>query len=300
MKKFINIILWIIILLFTTNSYWAYDIPWASKVQSVSNTISHNSDLVQSINTIWFNILDTIVLALEWLLIIYIVYVWASMIWTMWANEEDLAKAKRQIWYSVVALLFINMPKELYNAFHRADHGTIWSSINNSSFLSKSWDSNLFFDVFNFWYTFGDKVVWFLEIMILAIAIVMIIYQWIRLLTSRWREERVTETKNKITYSILALVFVWIVEAWKNFAIDLSIPEFKWIFGNLVNLALFFAWPVAFFFLTLAWYYYVTSAGDEEKVKKAKSIVINTILWTLILLASYTFLLDIARLFTWE
>jgi hypothetical protein len=59
------------------------------------------------------------------------------------------------------------------------------------------------------------------------------------------------------------------------------------------NLALFFAWPIAIFFLTLAWYYYITSNGDEERVKKAKAIVINTVIATLILLASYTFLLDL-------
>jgi hypothetical protein len=48
--------------------------------------------------------------------------------------------------------------------------------------------------------------------------------------------------------------------------------------------------------LTIAGYYYITSNGKEERVKKAKSIVINTILATLILLASYTFLLDLATL----
>ena len=40
----------------------------------------------------------------------------------------------------------------------------------------------------------------------------------------------------------------------------------------------------------------ITSNGDEERVKKAKSIIINTILATLILLAAYTFLLDLATI----
>ena len=154
----------------------------------------------------------------------------------------------------------------------------------------------MFFDVFNFWYTFWDQIVGFIEVLILAIAIVMIIYEWIKLITSRGREEKITEAKNKITYSILALVFVWTIEAWKNFAFSFEVSEGINIFSNLADLALFFAAPVAFFFLTMAWYYYITSAWDEEKIKKAKSIVINTVLATLILLAAYTFLLDLATL----
>jgi len=64
----------------------------------------------------------------------------------------------------------------------------------------------------------------------------------------------------------------------------------------MASLALFFAGPVAIFFLTIAGYYYISSNGKEDRIKKAKSIVINTVLATLILLASYTFLLDLATL----
>jgi len=48
--------------------------------------------------------------------------------------------------------------------------------------------------------------------------------------------------------------------------------------------------------LTLAGYYYITSNGDEDKVKKAKSIIINVLIAIVLLLASYTFLLDLKTL----
>ncbi len=104
------------------------------------------------------------------------------------------------------------------------------------------------------------------------------------------------EAKNKILYTILALIFVGMIEAWKALAFGGSISDGVNIFASLANLALFFAAPVAIFFLTLAGYYYITSNGDEERTKKAKSIIINTILATLILLAAYTFLLDLVTL----
>jgi hypothetical protein len=74
------------------------------------------------------------------------------------------------------------------------------------------------------------------------------------------------------------------MEAWKQFAFTGSIEQGKDIFQSLANMALYFAGPIAIFFLSLAGYYFITAAGDEEKIKKAKSIVINTVLATLILL----------------
>jgi hypothetical protein len=253
-------------------------------------------DVVKNINTIWFSLLSIIKLSLQWILVIFIVYVWAQMMWAMWDDDETLSKAKRQLRYSIVALLFVNIPWSIYSALHKTDHWKIWDKINNKRFTGDGSGSNMFFDVFNFWHTFWDQIVWFLEVIILITAVVMITYEWLKLITSRWREEQVTEAKTKVTYSILALVFVGIIEVWKQFAFSFEVSQATSIFSNLADLALFFAAPVAFFFLTLAWYYYITSAWDEEKVKKAKSIVINTVLATLILLAAYTFLLDLANL----
>jgi len=54
--------------------------------------------------------------------------------------------------------------------------------------------------------------------MIFAAAIFMITLTGVRLIISRGREEKVTEAKNKILYSILAIIFVGIIEAWKAVA----------------------------------------------------------------------------------
>lgn len=62
----------------------------------------------------------------------------------------------------------------------------------------------------------------------------------------------VTEAKNKIIYGILALIFVGVIEAWKRVAIFGSVDEAESLFESLANVALFFAAPVAIFFLTLA------------------------------------------------
>lgn len=84
------------------------------------------------------------------------------------------------------------------------------------------------------------------------------------------------------------------IQAWVSIAYSGNLPKGQTVFAQLANLALFFAGPTAIFFLTLGAWYLITSGGDEERVKKGKSIVLNTFIAVIILLASYTFLKDLS------
>gem|GEM_PF-4344416 len=46
----------------------------------------------------------------------------------------------------------------------------------------------------------------------------------------------------------------------------------------------------------MAGYYYVTAAGEEERINKAKSILLNTLLAIVLLLGIYTILGDLSKL----
>lgn len=88
--------------------------------------------------------------------------------------------------------------------------------------------------------------------MIFILAVFMLTLAGINVLTSRGREEKLTEAKNKVLYTILALIFVGFIEAWKRIAFGGSLDQGINLIENLSNLALFFAGPIALFFLTLA------------------------------------------------
>jgi len=280
------------------NISFASNIPWLSNVDN-KNSISlswTNSDISDSVSNVAFNILWKIKYLFSWVLLIFLVYSWAQMIMSMWSDEDKLSNAKRSIWYSAIWLFFINMPWTIYNAVK-------WDKTNINWWIWWSWSNditssttNLFINTDVFVATLNNTVIKFLEIILAAIAILVIVIAWLKIITSRWREEQITEAKNKIIWSIVWLIFIWFIEAWQKFAYKWDIPSWKNIFETIANLALFLAWPVAIFFLTLAWYYYITSAWDEEKAKKWKSIVINTILATAILLVSYVFLYDLMNL----
>lgn len=301
-KKFIKIIFLFLsiigVWLYYENSFaWAIDIPKQTSLSNVSIKYSWSSDITWTLNDLWFSILQTVKVILQWLLILFLVYVWVQMIISM-GDDKQLWNAKKQIMYSLIWLLFINIPWTLYDAFHKDTNSSTslgWY-IGKTAFESSDNDNNIFINYFSFWETFNDNILWFLKVLIFGIAVFMITYAWIEIMTSRERKERISEGKEKIIYSILALIFLWFIEVWKTVAFSGNISDGVNLFETFANLALFFAWPVAIFFLTIAGYYYITSNGKEEKVKKAKSIVVNTILATLILLASYTFLLDLATL----
>lgn len=53
------------------------------------------------------------------LMVIFMVYIGVMMIISMGSDEEKLSSAKRQIWYALVAMLFINLPGSIYEAFYK-------------------------------------------------------------------------------------------------------------------------------------------------------------------------------------
>ncbi len=220
------------------------------------------------------------------------------MIMSMGSNEEELSSAKRQIWYALIALVFINIPGTLYEAFYKDDSTTIGNRVSTGNFEDLPTESggNMFVDMFVFGHTLNSQIVMFLEIIVFMIAIFMITLSGLQLILSHGKEDSMKKAKQKVMYTVIALIFVWIIEAWKRLAFGGEVKDGINLFQSVANLVLFFAVPIAVFFLTLAGYYYITANGDEERVKRAKNIVINTLLASLILLISWTFLSDLATI----
>lgn len=303
MKKIFTLVIFVLAILFANYAFaWVIDMPgwaWVTKLQWVSMSAQNTwADFTENVNNIWTNMLRTFKLIISALMVVFLVYVWMQMIMAMWKDDELLSKAKRQLRYVLVAFLFINIPGTIYDSLHRqwAVNLDVTNRTGLSSWTDTSNVSNIFINPFNFGYTVNDSIIGFIKVTIFAIAIFMFVFEWVKIMTARWRDDKLKEAKSKLLYVVLALVFVWIIDVWKTVAFSGSLSDWKWLFDNIANLALFFAGPVAISFLILAGYYYVSAGWNEEKVKKAKSIVINTIIATLILLASYTFLLDLATL----
>jgi len=304
MKYFISTLITIFcIIWFYNQSHAAIDIssmPWVENITNQSNWVNNTwVDPVTAINQTWEKILITIKTIVAWLLVIFIVYAWAQMVMSMWSDEDQLSSAKRQLWYSIIAFVFINIPWAIFNSFNSTSQENIdaWSwytSWFSTPSASDSW--NIFINGYNLWNTLSWDIIGFIQIIISVLAVAVILIASLKILTSRWKEESISEAKDKILWSIVSLLLVWFIESWKYFVYKWDIDDGTNLFETLIWLVTFFAWPVAIAFITYAWYLFITANWEEDKINKAKSIIVNVLLATVILLAGYTFLLDLITL----
>ncbi len=252
-----------------------------------------NIDPINAVNTLSFKILGVAKLFISGLALIYLVMIGVYMV-VFSENEERVKTQRKQITYTLIGFLFLNIPGIVYQIFFSVPKNTAeisgnpigwWSSILGGIF----WD-----DTILNW--FLSNIIGFLQVFIFGIAIVMFTWWLFRLIISWGDEENLKKAKNRIIFGTIALIFMGFVRFWGilvakgDFAGDIST-----IAGKAFALALFFAGPIAIFFLIWWGYYYITSGGDEERTKKGKSIVVNTFIATLILLAAYSFLTDLIK-----
>mgnify|MGYP004000885049 CR=1 FL=1 len=275
-----------------------------SGVDWIDNITDKSIDVEEStIYDISIDILKIIKYIISWVLLIFMVYIGAQMIISMWTDEEALSSSKRQIWYSMIWLLFINVPWNIYNTLKTTQNNeeitrsiliTDVDLVTNIDLSAN--DPNLIINSIEFNTLLNSDIIWFIELIVFAVAVAMIIISGINMINSVWKDEDLKEAKNKILRSLIWLVFIWFIESLQYFMYTWDIGQWALTFETFEKLALFFAAPIALFFITLAWYYFITSNWDDDKVKKAKSIIINVLLWTVILLTSHLFLKDLLTL----
>ncbi len=261
--------------------------------QSIKSTSSWSFN--SEIKTVWdwfFWILKSIA---NWLLVLFIVYAWVMMAMSMWENEDDIKKWKKSLVYAFMWLALVNIPWVILSAL-------TWKTVSDDV-TSAPWkvaNNSYIRSIFVNTDVFGDVVWWaldFMQVIVVSVAIIMIIYQWFHLVMSFWKSDSLKEPINKINYSIMALVFIWIMNIWKS-------VMFKWDFAttwaslvsSLANLALYFTVPTWVVFISYAWYLYITAGGKDDNIKKAKSIFVNTFIGVILLLWIYYFLNDLSKL----
>lgn len=299
-KTFIKIllILWLAFSCFTISNAWNIDFSDAQTATTKFKSDSISAkwwDIKTQLESTTLNIFKTLKIVVWWLLVFFIVYAWTMMVFSMWDDEEKISSSKRTIWYSLIWLLFINIPWTIYSAFtwKRTTETITWATWNVTWIFQR----NIFINSEALWPVLGNLVT-FLQMILAVFAVIIIIFSWLQMMLAQWKDDVISQNKSRIIYSLLWLIFLWVLEWWKNVVYKWDLLEgWQEIFSSLANLALFFAWPIAIFFLSLAWYYYITAWGNEDKIKKAKTIVINTALATLILIWMYTFFADLRTLF---
>ena len=284
---------------------WVIDIGKSIWNWSVITNVSINPvwgwDALEKLQNGWLGVLHTLKILLSWVILIYLVFLGFQMIMAMWADDK-LAAAKRQIYYTLVAFIFINIPWKLYDVFSgKNDENVTWKTEFSSVASGDDWiiagtDANIFVNFFNWNSTVENWIISFVKAIVIWLVIMLFIMAWIWLISSGWNEEKRKKAKIRFLNWIMGLIFLGVIHFWTFVAYSWDIQQWQNLFSQLANLALFFTGPVAIFFLVLWGFYYITSAWDEAKAKKWIAIIKNTFIAVIILLASYAFLKDLKDL----
>lgn len=300
MKKMFWKIILLILFIFSfwysfTNAWFVEFWSTLTDVQKQSIKTSTSWGFNSEIKSVWdsaFKIMKSIA---NGLLVLFIVYAWVMMAMSMWESDDDIKKWKKSLVYAFMWLALVNIPWVILSALTWktiSDDVTSapWQVSNNSYIRSIFVNTSVFWD-FIWW------AIDFLQIIVVSIAVFMIIYEWFKLVMSFWKSDSLKEPINKINYSIMALIFIWVMNIWRSvmFTWDFT-TTWASLVSSLANLALYFAVPTWVVFISWAWYLYITAGGKDDNIKKAKSIFVNTFIWVILLLWIYYFLNDLSKL----
>lgn len=130
-------------------------------------------------------------------------------------------------------------------------------------------------------------------------------FAFFKLVTANWDEEAAKTWKMAVLYAAIWFIVVKISRTlvttsyWKtnctsvyqtNCVNDTNITWFALIIVEIINWMNGFIWIVVILMIIYAWFITITSAWDEETLKKAKSSIIYIIIWLTILTMNYLIL----------
>jgi hypothetical protein len=295
------------------------DWSWAAGVTGIGNgtsstrELSNNSifrpgggDFVTVLQNIAIDIIDAVRIILNGialLAMLYVGFLWVSSM----GNEEKQAEGRYRILLIIVGLFLINIAELVYTIITGSSYldddfgrkvGSISSRDPGGDFNESALDScNYFFCPQNFW---GNgsviAIVKFFEMVMIATAVVMFTWGGFTMLFRGDNEHTAQSAKMRLVYGTVALVIVGFIESIYRaifFGGSLNATGIMGILVTIANFFLFIAGPIAIIYLIIGSYFYITAAGNEERADRGKKILLYTFFATILLLLSYTFLVEI-------
>jgi hypothetical protein len=267
----------------------AVTIPGATEIVKSSISVAQGSwDSITNAKDFGFRLLGVLRIVISGFALIYLVMIGVYMI--IGSDSEETVKTQRkQITYALIGFLFLNIPGFVYTIFapsNVASIGTVdsWSNTTGSS---------VFWNTAGFEGIIGNMIA-FLRVFAFGVAVTMFTWGLFNLLVSGGDDEKKKQAKNRIIYGIIGLVFLGFVQLWGDLvAVGDFTRYIPSVGGTIFALVMYIAAPIAIFMLIWGAYLFITSAGDEERIKKWKSILINTGIALIILLAGLSFMTDI-------
>ena len=127
-------------------------------------------------------------------------------------DEKAISMQKRQLMYSLIAFLFVNIPGEIYSLFARKQVSSVTQNISGSYTNSVTTGSNIFINFSDWNSTVENGILSFFRIGIIGAAVLMFTLAAFELITSGGSEEKTKHAKGRILYGVFGLIFLAVIQ----------------------------------------------------------------------------------------
>lgn len=205
-------------------------------------------------------------------------------------NEEEITNVKKGIIYTLIAFLILSMSQDLAKIFDYSN-GTILQSPTEILKRVRVWDKQV------------EIAIKFIKYVIAAFAGVMIVRSSIKLITSGGEDEETSKHRHSILYSAAGLLLVYGGDIFINKVfyvvntkkytgtkgIEWSVDAGQGVkeLVGITNMIVSFVGPLAILMLVVASLMYLAAGGEQEKMEKAKRIIIAVVIGLVIIYGAF-------------
>lgn len=209
---------------------------------------------------------------------------------TAGGNEEVFTKQSMTLLYAVIGLAFVGLAGELSRIFD-VDRGGFLKDPSVAVQRARLFNRTL------------QIIITFIKYIIGSIAVLFIVRNGLRLIMVSGSEEEVTKDKTNIFYGLLGLVVILISDPIINkvfFKIDTStypglnpvrpgLDPYRLVreIAGVTNVVAAIAGPFALLSLLAGGLMYALAAGDDEKIGKAKKMIMWSIIGIIIIYGAF-------------
>ena len=221
--------------------------------------------------------------------VIWAFYAGFQLVVSQW-DEDTVNKSKRQLRWSIIALLLILLADPLLRTvFYWWGWGV------------RPWDAIMSAEAAKTWVLEMEWLISYLQTFVALIALFMIVTVWIKTIFSLDKEEAIENQTKTITWIWIWMILIflnkvfiyagvlWNPVTWEERNVAKLIWELSWVLWYF----LWFVWALAVWFLIYWWFLMITSSWEDDQNTKWKNIVINLIIGIVIIVLSYALVSDL-------
>ena len=217
-----------------------------------------------------------------WLMVIMLIVTWWLFAINAWDAEKRLKLLKWLMFIMYGAAIFFGVTRLLWTVLNISDFSGIieWED----SILNKAEQ----------WIIL--QIIWFLKAFAFFVAIVLVTRYGFRIVLASWEEAKIDAAKKWILNVVIALVFIKVID-YLYYIAQTGDFQSKAVW-TIVDVSKFFGFIFgAWIFLALLYigFMYLTSAGNDERISKAKNVLKNMVI---VMLVVFMFLLIVYQLFS--